>query len=241
MTQFAGQDAPGPAAQPQPQRADYIGTHQHKYARIAAGELEGWSTQENVQGMLEQVQRALSLPGAPERGRLLELGCGDGCLSVQLARDLPYAVSGIDIVPQAIELARERAWAAGVALDLCCGSVCDLPWPEAAFDVLIDGHCLHCIVLADRRKFFDEAVRVLRPGGLLVLLSMVGDPPPELRADFDPVTRNVVRDGVAGRHFGTPESILAEAQQAGFSVAAHWIWPAQNSGENDDLVAALIR
>jgi 2-polyprenyl-3-methyl-5-hydroxy-6-metoxy-1,4-benzoquinol methylase len=225
----------------QPQRADYLGVHQRNYARIAAGEQEGWSTPQIVAGMLAAIKRALALPGAPVSGRLLELGCGDACLSVVLAQELPFTVSGIDIVPLAIELAQKRAERAGVALELRTGSVAALPWPDGAFDVLIDAHCLHCIVLDDRQRFFAEAKRVLRPGGMLVLLTMVGDPPPEMRAYFDAATRNVVHGGVAGRHFGTPESILAEAAQAGFCVIEHLVSPAREADAADELVAALIR
>lgn len=221
--------------------ADYLGVHAGMYQRIAAGERAGWSAPAEAAGMLAQVQRALSLPAAPQCGRLLELGCGDGCLSVLLAAHLPFAASGIDIVPLAIDLARKRAARAGVTLELRCGDVLDLPWPDGSFDLLVDGHCLHCIVLDDRERFLAEAWRVLRPGGMLVLLCMVGEPPPDMPGSFDVVTRNVVLDGVIGRHFGTPESILAEARQAGFGCAAYWTWPAPDASANDDLVAVLVR
>lgn len=218
--------------------ADYLGVHQPGYEAIAAGKREGWSSLDDSVAALGYVHRALELPGVPQQGRMLELGCGDGCLTVLLAQLHGFSVSGVDLVPLAVELAAKRAQAAGVALELRVGDVLDLPWPEASFDVLVDGHCLHCIVLDDRKRFFAEAWRVLRPGGMLVLITMVGDPPPGMPGSFDPELRCMVRDGVAGRHFGTEESILAEAKQAGFAVPAHWFWLAQAADQVDDLVVA---
>jgi SAM-dependent methyltransferase len=222
-------------------RTDYLGVHQPGYEAIAAGQRAGWSTAADSDAALAHVRRALELPGAPQQGRLLELGCGDGCLTVPLAQLPGFSVSGVDLVPLAVELAARRAQAAGVALDLRVGNVLDLPWPEASFDVVVDGHCLHCIVLGDRRRVFAEAWRVLRPGGMLVLITMVGDPAAGMPGCFDPALRCLVRDGVAGRHFGTPEGILGEVKQAGFAVLAHWLWPAQAADENDDLIAAALK
>jgi SAM-dependent methyltransferase len=222
-------------------RADYLGVHQHEYERIAAGERSGWSTAEEAAQTLAQVQRALALPGVPREGRLLELGCGDGCLSVLLARTGGFQVAGIDIVPLAVELAQKRAAREGVALELAVGNVLALPWPDAHFDVLVDGHCLHCIVLDDRRRFFSEAWRVLKPGGALIIVTMAGDPPPGMPGEFDPLRRCLVHGGVAGRHFGTQDSVLAEARAARFELLAHWLWPAQTEMDCDDLIAALIK
>lgn len=222
-------------------RADYVGVHEPVYRRIAAGERAGWSTAEEAAQLLAQVQRALALPDVPREGRLLELGCGDGCLNVLLAELGGFQVAGIDIVSLAIELAGQRAAREGVALELAVGDVLALPWPAAHFDVLVDGHCLHCIVLDDRRCFFGEAWRVLRPGGALILATMVGDPPPGMSGQFDPVQRYQVHGGVAGRHFGTPDSVLAEAREARFELLAHWLWPAQTEMDCDDLIAALIK
>jgi SAM-dependent methyltransferase len=220
-------------------RTDYLGVHLPVYRRIAAGERAGWSDDEEAEGTLAQFAEILSQAGVEPAGSLLELGCGDGCLSVRLAQRGGLRVAGIDIVPLAIELARRRAESAGVRIELKVGSVTALPWPEASFDLVLDGHCLHCISGADRAGFFAEALRVLRPGGHLVLVTMCGDPPLAHREGFDPQARVQIRDGIAGRYFGTPSGILAEAADAGFCLAAQRIWPARHANECDDLVAAL--
>jgi len=222
-------------------RADYAGVHEPRYQRIAAGEQPGWSSSEEVAGMLSQIDWALALPDAPSAGRLLELGSGDGCLTERLAARPDWRVSGIDIVPLAIELAQTRLDAAGVRAELAAGEVTALPLPDHTFDLLVDSHCLHCIVNADRVACLAEARRVLRPGGMLIVITMCGDPAYLMGGEFDPATRNLVREGIAGRHFGTVESILGELAAAGFAVKQHRIWPARHEMENDDLVVAAVR
>ena len=48
-------------------------------------------------------------------GRALDLGCGSGVFSVWLAKQ-GYEVTGLDVIPRAIEMSKERAVAEGSAL-----------------------------------------------------------------------------------------------------------------------------
>jgi len=235
-------------------RSDYLGVHEPRYARIAASQEAGWSSDEEVEGMLSQLDWALGQAGelASEGGQectphsprrppayaVLELGCGDGCLTAQLAARQGWRISGVDIVPLAIELSRKRLAAAGLTANLACANVTSIPWPDAVFDLVVDGHCLHCIVGGDRGACLREVRRVLRPGGLFVVITMCGEPADRQGGVFDPVSRNLVRAGIAGRHFGTVDGILGELSAAGFSTARHRIWPARHARENDDLVVA---
>jgi ubiquinone/menaquinone biosynthesis C-methylase UbiE len=221
--------------------SDYLGVHQPVYERVARGERDGWSAPDEVAAMLAQLERALATPGVPQGGRLLELGCGDGCLTVELAKRPEYSVAGIDIVLLALELAQRRAAAAGRQLDLRCGSICTLPWPDAYFDIVVDGHCLHCIVLDDRPRALAEVRRVLRPGGALVVMTMCGNPPPGLPGHFEAELRLQIHDGVAGRHIGTPAGLLSELRAAGFAVLHSRVVPRHAANSNDELVAVGAR
>ncbi len=217
-------------------RSDYLGVHAGRYRRVAAGQEPGWSTPDETRAMLGQVRRALDLPSAPRRGHMLELGCGDACLTVELAQDAAFCIAGMDIVPVAIALGRARAAEAGLALDLRAGNVLALPWSDEQFDVVVDGHCLHCIVLGDRRRLFSEVARVLRPGGVFVILSMVGEPHEGAVGTFDPATRCLVHDGVASRYFATVDGLHDEVAAAGLAVEAAWPYPAARAHDNDELV-----
>ena len=108
----------------------------------------------------------------------------------------------------------------------------DLPYPDSLFDVVVDAACSHCIIGEDRRRFFSEAFRVLKHGGVFVLLSLCGDLAEEgMVRYFDPGSRCVVKDGVAGRYFGRPEEILQEMASAGFQSVS---WEIMRDSANCD-------
>lgn len=112
---------------------------------------------------------ALLAAGLVRRGdTALDVGCGSGLEAVYLAA-AGVAVIGVDSSRPALELARERAAAAGVELDLRHGSAFDLPVASAAVGLVLDRGCLHGIDREDRPDYALEVGRVLRPGGLLLL------------------------------------------------------------------------
>jgi ubiquinone/menaquinone biosynthesis C-methylase UbiE len=100
---------------------------------------------------------------------LLDCGCGEGTITVDLAALLaPGRVVGIDIASIAIERARQLATDRGLTnLRLEVGSVYELPFPDASFDAVF-AHTLfeH---LTDKSKALREIWRVLKPGGLIGL------------------------------------------------------------------------
>jgi ubiquinone/menaquinone biosynthesis C-methylase UbiE len=96
-----------------------------------------------------------------EPGAVLEVGCGTGhWLAVAKAR----FVAGVD--PSPAMLARARG--AGPAASLVRGRAEDLPFADGSFDRLFCINALHHF--SDRVRFFDEARRVLRPGGGLLTI-----------------------------------------------------------------------
>jgi ubiquinone/menaquinone biosynthesis C-methylase UbiE len=95
--------------------------------------------------------------------RVLEVSCGHGGGASYLARyRRPASVCGLDRNPQAISLCRRRH--RGVAnLSFRSGDALDLPFPERAFDAVVNVEASHCY--ADFPRFLAEVRRVLRPGG----------------------------------------------------------------------------
>ena len=95
--------------------------------------------------------------------RLLEIGCGIGTDLVRFARG-GARVTGVDLAPQAIDLARRNVELHAVAADAL--EVADgeaLPFADASFDAVY----AHGVVqyTADPTLLISEAHRVLRPGG----------------------------------------------------------------------------
>lgn len=200
-------------------KTDYLGIHERRYKQIQQDGRSGWSSVSAVQGMcdiVEDGQNRFNI-SRPEHGKLLELGCGDGSVSLALAR-MGFDVSGIDIVPMAISWAEEKAQLQSLDLSFQVGSVLDLPFTDNCFDLALDADCSHCIIGADRELFFANAFRVLKKGGLFVMVALCGEPEPELEKYFDPVSRCLVRNGVAARYLGLSECILRETESAGFTV-----------------------
>ena len=69
--------------------------------------------------------------------RVLDLGCGDGRLALGVA-SLAASVDGIDPDPEAIAAAKSNARKAGVRnVRFAAGAAQHLPYPEAAFDLVI--------------------------------------------------------------------------------------------------------
>lgn len=105
-------------------------------------------------------------------GDVLEIALGTG-------RNLPYyshdvRLTGVELSPQMLAVARERATALGVDADLRTGDAQRLPFDDESFDTVV---CtLGLCSIPDERRAVWEAWRVLRPGGRLVLLEHVRSP-----------------------------------------------------------------
>lgn len=108
--------------------------------------------------------------------RLLDAGCGTGNYAAVLVDRVGH-LTGLDLEPAMLACARrklEAAIAAGRA-ELLQGSVLDLPFADAVFDVVTAIQMLHHLPgtaddpFAGWRRAIAECARVLRPGGVLVI------------------------------------------------------------------------
>lgn len=115
----------------------------------------------------------LSQPWAPESGRVIELGCGTGPILRRVCKR-GFSGVGIDISKTAIAMAKEQS--KGLDIKFRQGDVCNLNAKGLGkFDLVIDGLCLHCITdIKDRRAYLDNVFKILKDGGLFVLLTMCG-------------------------------------------------------------------
>ncbi len=58
-------------------RSNYA-AHEMRYRQLRAEGASGWTTDDEVDQIMEEVEAALSAPYAPRGGRALDLGCGAG-------------------------------------------------------------------------------------------------------------------------------------------------------------------
>jgi SAM-dependent methyltransferase len=104
-------------------------------------------------------------------GRILDLGCGTGRLSIAVARE-GYQPLAIDLSPEMLNVLGEKARAAGVDIPRLCANLAELGClDDQTFDYAA---CLFStlgmIAGADaRRAFLAHVSRILRPGGVFVL------------------------------------------------------------------------
>ncbi len=97
-------------------------------------------------------------------GRILELGCGRGRDTANLAAMAP--VVGVDIDDEALAVCRERVPAATlIRADLSR----PLPLPGARFDVIVASLAIHYFPWKTTELLAEEIGRCIAPGGLLVL------------------------------------------------------------------------
>ncbi len=105
----------------------------------------------------------------PGRGRTaLDLGCGEGRHTILLARS-GYDVTAFDLEPLALRKARAYVRRSGLHAHFVAGDALDLRFPDASFDLVLDYGCFHHVVTRDWTRYRRGIVRVLRPGGHLVL------------------------------------------------------------------------
>jgi ubiquinone/menaquinone biosynthesis C-methylase UbiE len=106
---------------------------------------------------------------AQAAGDVLEVAIGTG-------RNLPYypggvRLTGIDLSPGMLAVARDRATELGMEADLRLGNAQALEFADAAFDTVV---CTISLCnIPDYRSAITEMYRVLRPGGRLVLIDHV--------------------------------------------------------------------
>ena len=114
----------------------------------------------------ERMIRALWPDKEPRSGeKLLELGCGPGFYSCNLAaRFSEIAVLGVDASPSQLSWARQKRNALGLSnCRFQSDNVLELSPEDESFDVLIASRLF--TVLPNRRRAVAEMYRVLRPGG----------------------------------------------------------------------------
>lgn len=106
--------------------------------------------------------------------RVLDAGCGGGILSEAMARR-GAAVVGIDLAAQALEVARQHAADAGIAVDYRCVDTETLADEEpASFDVVT---CMELLEhVPDPAAIVDACARLAKPGATLVFSSINRNP-----------------------------------------------------------------
>jgi 2-polyprenyl-3-methyl-5-hydroxy-6-metoxy-1,4-benzoquinol methylase len=223
-------------------KTNYQG-HDNVYKKHKAEGKGGWDpTPEVTKETFANLSKMLEAKYVPKKGKLLELGCGAGNITLWMA-EKGYDVYGVDIAPTAISWAQEKAKKQALKADFRVGSVVDLNgYSDNYFDFILDGHCLHCIIDGDRKLFLSNSYRALKPGGFFFVDTMCGEVMnKEMQKQFDPESRCLVSNGIASRYIGLPENIITEIKQAGFNILHSEVSPHKNADDLDSLMVHAIK
>ncbi|HKF08162.1 MAG TPA: metalloregulator ArsR/SmtB family transcription factor [Xanthobacteraceae bacterium] len=176
----------------------------------------------------EAVEAAIigALADAPVRA-LLDLGTGTGRILELLAPQIERGL-GLDLSLDMLSLARARLDRAGLRhCSVRQGDIYDLALPKDSFDAVVIHQVLH--FLEDGARAIEEAARVLRPGGRLLVV------------DFAPHDLEFLRDEHAHRRLGfSPESVTQWMKAAGLTVLLQQSLPPEPASEGKIAVSLWL-
>lgn len=161
----------------------YYREHLAGYARVRAENLIAWNQaiddgeafeQFSSRTFLEEVLPGLRFSASPPTA--LEIGCGTGPGACYLAAR-GFRVDAIDLIPTAIEIARQQAQLRGLQIRYAVQDVTTLSHDGPQYDLIVDSYCLQGIVTdVDRVAVFAAVHARLKPDGTYLVSSAMFDP-----------------------------------------------------------------
>ena len=164
---------------------------------IKQGQKAMWSMGDypDIAQRIEEVaERLAEAVGAGSGRELLDVATGSGNVAIAAAR-AGASVTGLDLTPELLEVARRRASEAGLDIRFVEGDAEELPFADGSFDLVTS--CFGAMFAPRHERAVAELVRVARPGATIgvtawtpeglngKLFKTVGSympaPPPELK------------------------------------------------------------
>lgn len=163
---------------------------QAAWERLYAGQARPW------RGVVD-----VGLPALPVGSPVLDLGCGNGKTAEALC-ERGFAVTGVDYAPAAVVSCRRQLGGRAAFLVADCRA---LPFPDGSFAAVTAVHLLEHLPPEDAPLALQEAGRVLRPGGFLLVRSFAaGDMRAEGQAERG-------RNGLRYRYYDEEELLALAA------------------------------
>jgi ubiquinone/menaquinone biosynthesis C-methylase UbiE len=114
------------------------------------------------------IRKAMAVAAIPVGARILDVGCGTGRW-VRRYYELGFHATGLDATPAMLRVARDR----GTVGTLVAGEAYHLPFPSSGFDAVSDITVTQHIPAPLQRQALSEMIRVIRPGGCLILMELI--------------------------------------------------------------------
>ena len=144
--------------------------------------------------------------------RVLDIGSGIGGPARWFAATYRVHVTGVDLTPEFCAAAETLNALTGLTdrVRIIQGSALDLPVPDGAFDAAYSQNVI--MNIADKKQFYREAFRALRPGGRLALSNLCAGPAGE---PYFPAPWATTRET---SFLATPDEMRADLIAAGFDI-----------------------
>ena len=163
------------------------------------GPIASWYTRLTLKDIKRHKLMAEQLaPKIPTGGSVLEIAPGPGYFCIELARLGNYRITGLDISKSFVEIARANAAQAGVQAEFRLGNASEMPFESGSFDFTF---CQAAFKnFCEPVRAIAEMYRVLRPGGVAVIVDMRRDAAqPEIDTEVD------------GMHLGPLDAFMTRA------------------------------
>ncbi len=143
---------------------------------------------------------------------VLDVGCGIGGTARHLATQVGCTVTGIDLTPEYVDVARKLTELTGLAEQITyeVGSALEMPFEDESFDAAITIHV--AMNIFERDALYQEIARVLRPGATFCIYDV-------MRTNGDDLVFPVPWAASAdSSHLRTPDEMKTLLRDAGFEV-----------------------
>ncbi|MHA1537352.1 MAG: class I SAM-dependent methyltransferase [Alphaproteobacteria bacterium] len=157
-------------------------------------------------------ERAVEKLGPRPDQHVLDIGCGIGGTARYIAERYGCRVTGIDLTPDYIEVARALTIRTGLAgkVEYHLASALDMPFGEASFDAAISIHV--AMNIHDRAGLYGEIARVLKPGARLCVYDVMS------RSGEEIVFPVPWAEGAETSYLTTPDEMRILLGEAGFEI-----------------------
>lgn len=147
--------------------------------------------------------------------RVIDIGCGLGGASRVLSSEFGCRVTGLDLTPDYCRAAKAMAqWVGlGEKVEYKIGDALDLPFPDGSFDIAWTQHA--SMNIADKTRFYEEAHRVLKPGGRFAIYDILQGPGGPVLFPVPWARQPVIS------HLIEPDEMRRLLEAAGFEIL-HW-------------------
>jgi len=177
---------------------------------------------------LTQIEKILIEKWLKRKGKILDIGCAAGRVSIALAK-LGFDVVGIDVAPKMIKTARLQAKKCGVSVKFKVKDAVKINFPSNSFDyVLMFRMIQHVPLRINRIKILKKIWKILKRGGILIFLitfipkkNLIQIPPKKRLEEGDYFINTVSAVKSSGKafwHVYKIKEVIKEIKSADFKI-----------------------